>query len=407
MNAFADRIAALQASLPALPGVAALRADGLADLRRFGLPGRKLEAWKFTSLQVAEQRDWSLAANDAAPFSAALPDGVTLLPLARALAEQGETLAAVLAPASRDAASALVALNTALLRDGWLLDVAPGVVLPRPIHLDLRNTGRDGLANITCLVRLGAGARASLFESHAGTGWSNSRIKIELGEGADLLHARLQQQEADAFHAGLTEARLAAGASYRHVSLMLGGAVARHELAVTLAGTGARLDAQGLALAKGRAHLDHTLRLEHAAPGCSSNQLFKNVVDERGHAVFQGRIRVAPGAQQTDAQQLCRTLLLSDDAEVDTKPELEILADDVKCSHGATVGDLDANMLFYLRARGIDAATARRLLLDGFAAEILAAIDDADLRLPFATALQAWMLPDITVADESVTEEGA
>ncbi|MBP7063524.1 Fe-S cluster assembly protein SufD [Ferrovibrio sp.] len=390
MTGFADRIAALQTALPDLPGVAGLRADGLADLRRHGIPGRKLEAWKFTSLQAAGERDWSLAANDAAPFAAALPQGVTLQPLAQALAERGAELAQALAPASRDAASALTALNAALLRDGWLLEVAPGVNVPRPIHLDLRNQGRDGLANVTCLVRLGAGASASLLESHAGEGWSNSRIKIELAEGAELLHARLQQQTADAFHAGLTEVRLEARAAYRHVSLMLGGAVARHELAVTLAGEGASLDAQGLALAKGSAHLDHTLRLEHAAAGCSSNQLFKNVVDERGHAVFQGLIRVAPGAQKTDAQQLCRTLLLSDDAQVDTKPELEILADDVKCSHGATVGDLDANMLFYLRARGIDANTARRLLLEGFAAEILQAIPAQDMRLPFIAALETW-----------------
>lgn len=390
MSALTDRIAVLQAELPALPGVAALRAAGLADFQRFGIPTRKLEAWKFTSLQAVERQDWTLAANDAAPFAAALPEGVTLIPLAQALAEQGDMLAQLLAPSSHDASSALSALNAALLRDGWLLDVAPGVALPRPIHLDLRNDGANGLANITCLVRLGADASASLLETHAGDGWSNSRLKIDLGAGARLMHARLQQYSATAFHGALTEARLEAGSVYHHVSLMLGAAVARHELAVTLAGEGATFDAQGLSLARGKAHLDHTLRLEHAAANCSSNQLFKNVVDEQGHAVFQGMIRVAPGAQKTDAQQLCRTLLLSDHAEVDTKPELEILADDVKCSHGATVGDLDANMLFYLRARGIDDAAARRLLLEGFAAEILESITDMDMRLPFIAALETW-----------------
>jgi len=390
VSGFADHIATLQAELPALPAAQALRRSGLADLRRTGLPGRKVEAWKFTSLQPVEKRGWRLAANGAAPFAAPLPQGVKLVPIAEALAEQGEALAKALAPAGHEPADALVSLNAALLRDGWLLDVAPGVQLPKPIHLDLRNDDADGLANITCLLRLGEGASAALFESHEGGGFSNSRIKIELASGARLFHARLQRQAVDAYHAGLTEARLGAGAEYRHISLMLGAAIARHELAVTLAGEGAQLDAQGLSLARGKAHLDHTLRLAHEAPGCNSNQLFKNVVDDHGHAVFQGRIRVAPGAQQTDAQQLCRTLLLSDDAAIDTKPELEILADDVKCSHGATVGDLDANMLFYLRARGIDAALARRLLLEGFAAEILEAIPAGDLRLPFIAALEDW-----------------
>lgn len=410
MSALPDRLADLYAAAaPGLPGAAARRERALAAFRRQGLPTQRLESWKFTSLNAVEKRDWALAAkttvaNDSAPALAAhrlvfngghfdaaasslgtLPDGVTLTPLAA-----GTDFPDAAVP---DAAGhALVALNTALSADGWLLDIAPGVGLHLPVHVICH--GAAGLANPAFSLRLGAGAQATLVESHragAAPGWSNIAGRIALGKGAALSHVRLQTEAAEAIHSAYMAVTLAEAARYHHVSLMLGGAVARHEMAVTLAGEGAAADLFGLCLARGKAHLDHTLRLEHASPGCRSSQSFKHVVDDRGHAVFQGGIRVAPDAQRTDAQQITRTLLLSDHAQVDAKPELEILADDVKCSHGASIGDLDAGMLFYLRARGLDAAEAQRLMLAGFAWETVEAIADQEIRAHAASLVDGWL----------------
>ena len=387
MSGFAEKLGALAEGLPQ-DAATPLRAAGLAAFRRHGLPHKRLEQWKFTGLGDLDRGDWRLAANEALPFAGMpfgdLPEGARLKPLAEALAAEPGLLDDLM-PETAPAA-ALAALNAGLLSHGWLLDIAPGAVLDRPILF--KRMGQAGqLDNVTLFIRLGEGAQASLLESHAGAGWYNGVLRLRLGFGAALEHARILHGGADSYHIGYLDARLDKAARYRHASLLAGSGLARHEMAIALTGEAAEADISGLALPRGDGHLDHTLRLEHAAAHCRSAQLFKNAVDDAGHAVFQGGIRVAPGAQRTDAQQLCRTLLLSDEAQVDAKPELEILADDVSCSHGATVGDLDAMMLFYMQARGIPAAIARRLLLEGFAEEIADALEDDALRAPFAEAV--------------------
>ena len=387
MSGFAEKLGALAEGLPR-DAAAPLRAAGLAAFRRHGLPHKRLEQWKFTGLGDLDRGDWRLAANEALPFAGMpfgdLPEGARLKPLAEALAAEPGLLDDLM-PETAPAA-ALAALNAGLLSHGWLLDIAPGAVLDRPILF--KRMGQAGqLDNVTLFIRLGEGAPASLLESHAGAGWYNGVLRLRLGFGAALEHARILHGGADSYHIGYLDARLDKAAHYRHASLLAGSGLARHEMAIALTGEAAEADISGLTLPRGDGHLDHTLRLEHAAAHCRSAQLFKNAVDDAGHAVFQGGIRVAPGAQRTDAQQLCRTLLLSDEAQVDAKPELEILADDVSCSHGATVGDLDAMMLFYMQARGIPAAIARRLLLEGFAEEIADALEDDALRAPFAEAV--------------------
>lgn len=422
MNAFADSIVEMQQGLGKAPAgkvgveLTARRERGIAAFRRFGLPHRKLENWHFTGLAALDRAGWHLAQRDAAPamprllpgeswrlaFSGGrlalsqsaltnLPSGLRIRALSAALAEEGESLLNDLRPATNDAAAALAALNDALLSDGWLIELEPGLKLDRPLHLAFENG--SGIANLTGLVRLGAGAEATLVESWSGrgAGWSNAVQHIMLDEGAAMQHVRLQLEDSEATHTSLTQLVLERSARYHHFSLMQGGRIARHELALELSGEGAVAELSGLLLAKAQAHLDQTLRLAHEAPGCISRQDFRNIVDERGQGVFQGRIRVAPGAQKTAAEQLCRSLLLSDHAAIDTKPELEILADDVTCSHGATVGDLDPASLFYLRARGIGEAEARRLLLMGFAEEALEAIADTALRGHVEAEVLRWL----------------
>lgn len=401
------------------PAVKARRQAALDAFRTLGLPNQKLESWKFTGLNALERQSWALpAANeasvDAARLAAAaladsyrlvfvngrfdakasrlagLPSGVTLLPLSQA----ADMLPDALAAAGADRAVSLSELNAALASDGMVLLLADDVVLDKPVEIVA--FGAPALVNLRHLVRLGRNAKATLVENYrdgglAAAGWNNIFAALDIGTGAELAHIRLQGEAPTAYHAALGRVTVADDARYVHVSVQTGGAMARHELHIDYTGRNAEIDVQGLVLARGTAHLDHTLRLHHATPDCRSNQLFKHVVDDQGHAVFQGLIRVAPHAQKTDAQQLTRTLLLADRAQIDTKPELEILADDVKCSHGASIGDVDAQQLFYMRARGISAGEARRLLLSGFAYEVVEHVPEGALRDYVEAFVEAWL----------------
>jgi Fe-S cluster assembly protein SufD len=422
---FVEQLAgAYRAAASSLPGaktpaVAARRDAALEAFRRLGLPNHKLESWKFTGLNALERQSWSLPANDgdvdaarlkaaalavdsyrlvfingrfdaAASKIGALPKGVILLPLGQA----GDAVQDALVAAGDDRAVSLSELNAALASDGVVLLLDDGVQLDRPV--EILNFGTPALVNLRHLIRLGRHAQATVLESYrdggiAQPGWSNVFAHVAVGEGARLTHIRLQGENPAAYHAALGRVSIGAGAHYAHVSVQAGAALARHELHVAFAGGNATADIQGLVLARGKAHLDHTLFLHHAVPECRSNQLFKHVVDDEGHAVFQGGIRVAPHAQKTDAQQLSRTLLLADRTQIDTKPELEILADDVKCSHGASIGDVDAQQMFYMQARGIPAHEARRLLLSGFAHEVVSAVPEGALRDHVEGFVEAWL----------------
>ena len=422
---FVDQLAgAFQAAAGTLPGaqnpaIAARRIAALDAFRRLGLPNHRLESWKFTGLNALERQSWTLPANeagiDAVRLQAAvlktqsyrlvfvngrfdasasrigtLPPGVRLLPLSAA----GADLNDVLATAGTDRTVALSELNAALASDGVVLHLDEGVQLDRPV--EILAFGLPALVNLRHLIRLGRNATATVIESYrdggmAQPGWTNVFAHIEVGAGARLSHIRLQGENVAAYHAALGKVAVSTGARYAHVSVQAGAALARHELHVDFVGGDAEVDVQGLVLARGAAHLDHTLFLHHAVPDCRSNQLFKHVVDDQGHAVFQGGIRVAPQAQKTDAQQLSRTLLLADRAQIDTKPELEILADDVKCSHGASIGDVDAQQMFYMQARGIPAHEARRLLLSGFAHEVVSAVPEGALRDHVEAFVEAWL----------------
>ncbi|MEQ8345574.1 MAG: Fe-S cluster assembly protein SufD [Sneathiellaceae bacterium] len=408
-----------QAARPGLPGhddeaVDARRAAAFAAADALGLPNRRVEDWKFTSSHALSRlqpgpRDAAPAAPDWAAMLAgwpldgaavlvladgavqdglsagALPDGVTVQRLGEAL----PGLADLLQPLEGGAETTPANLNLALAEEGFLVDVAAGARPDRPLVLVHLTAGADGAAmhHLRHRLRLAEDAALTLVELHlsaaiAAPAWSNLLTDVELAPGAQLDHLRIgRAADGDrALRTGLLRGDLAAGSAYRATALALGGQLVRDEIDIRLSGAGASCRLDGLNLAAGNDHLDSTLRVAHEAGGCRSDQHYRAIADDHGHAVFQGRIAVAPDAQKSDAHQLVRALLLSDDAVADAKPELEILADDVQCSHGASIGDLDEEALFYLQARGIGRGAARNILIGAFTAEILAGIARADWR---------------------------
>ncbi len=396
-----------------------------AAIERFdelGFPTRRNEAWRFTDLKPLRRANFAPAGENAgaAPdleawlypgkthrivlvdgrFSPALskvgnlPKGVCLADTAQTLTERPDLLAEAFDETDTVGGQAFASLNAALFADGFVLAVDPGVALERPIEVLHIGQARERSSQLRNLVRLGDGAHATLIETFAGGAdhWTNAVDVIALGAGAALCHAKLQDEVATSVHFAQVRTVLASKARYESFVLTLGGGLARHEIFVTFAGEGAACGLFGVSLLRGEQESTIATFVDHAAPQCATREYFKSVVDDRAHGVFLGRIAVREGAQKTDANQLNKNLLLSPRANIDTKPELEILADDVKCSHGATVGDLDEAALFYLEARGIPAPEARRMLIEAFAAEAIEQIkDDLALRAHFAAQVQRWL----------------
>jgi Fe-S cluster assembly protein SufD len=392
-----------------LPGDSALRAAAASAFRSAGLPGgtqqRRIEAWKYTSLRpVAEAR----FRQDATPRHEAetILAGLPLLDAPRIVFIDG-TLRSDLSsmPATGFASFAqqpdfgtlswpdrepMVALNTMLAADGAALHVPAG-----------RNGGTLQLVSIAASdadfhprhsIRLDKGAQLTLLEVSAGQGayLLNTVAEIHVAEGAHLTHIRLQDEASTAFHVSTTYADIQAGATYDSFTLNLGARLSRTEVRAQLTGSGAVAHLNAAQILAGSQHADFTSVVGHAAPGCTSRQTVKNVLAGQSRGVFQGKIEVARDAQKTDGYQMNQALLLSPYAEVDTKPELEIFADDVKCSHGATVGELDAEQLFYLRSRGIPDAEARSILVRAFLAEALDAVVDNAIRGRLEAAVGQW-----------------
>jgi len=421
-DALTDRFAALAPSLPGGARLRGLRAAGLERFRAAGLPTPAVEAWKYTNLDALQALglapapapttpvrvpETEIAALDGyravlvngrfAPDLSALdglPRGATVESLAALSARDPAALEAELGPAPE--ALPLVALNTAFVDDGLVVRLARGVVLDKPIHVISVGAPADGghaTFHPRHLVRLEPGAAATVVESHVGSGgyFVNSVVDLRLGEGAALKHYVLQKQSAEAFHVAALRLALAARAAYEGFVLHTGARLARHELRARIEGEGVDCRVNGLYLVAGEGHVDDTTFIDHAAPGSRSRQLFKGVLDDRARGVFQGRVLVRPHAQKTDAHQLSRALLLSRRAEMDGKPELEIYADDVRCSHGATIGNLDQEPMFYLMSRGIDPATAYRMLVEAFANEALDEISSPVVRAAFGTPVADWL----------------
>ena len=267
------------------------------------------------------------------------------------------------------------ALNTVFLADGLYVNVPDGAALETPIEIIHFSTSRDkpAITNPRALIVIGKGARATIVERFFGTQtyFTNAVTEISLAEGAILDHVKLQQESPQAYHIANTQIVQAAKSTFTTHYLAFGGALVRNEVRVRFDGEHAEATVNGLYLASGKQHLDNFTVIDHAKPNCASHELYKGILDERAHGVFNGKILVRKDAQKTDAKQTNKVLLLSDDATINTKPQLEIFADDVKCTHGATIGQLDATQLFYLQSRGIPLDAARRLLTFAFANDIV------------------------------------
>ncbi|MBI3823710.1 MAG: Fe-S cluster assembly protein SufD [Planctomycetes bacterium] len=267
------------------------------------------------------------------------------------------------------------ALNTSLLSDGAVIVVPDGKVVEYPIEIVYlsRPGDKSCVGSPRSLVRIGKNAQALVIERFLGerTYFTNAVTEIAVGAGAVLNHVKIQDESATAYHIANTQIVMAARSNFTTHYLSLGGALVRNEVRVRFDGEHAEATVNGLYLASGKQHIDNFTVIDHAQPNCASHELYKGILDDKAHGVFNGKILVRKDAQKTDAKQTNKVLLLSDDATINTKPQLEIFADDVKCTHGATIGQLDAAQLFYLQSRGIPLDAARRLLTFAFANDIV------------------------------------
>lgn len=392
--------------------LAVTHGDGLERFAKAGLPTTRMEAWKFTNLRGLDKLtlvpalDASMVAVDAIPTALDTPgprlvfvagqfradlshlDGLPAGVVLQALPGDG------MAPAGE---GVLRALNGALPSAGALLQVGAGVTLATPVEL-VFIAATDGdqasLWNPRIRIDVADGAEATIIEHHVGamgTYVSNIVADVTVGPAARLHHYKLQAESLDAWHLANVDTHLAADAVYDGFVLNLGARLSRHEARHLLDGTGIDARISGAYAIAGQQVSDITTLIDHARPHCTSREVVKGVIDGQARAVFQGKIVVRPDAQKSDGYQLNRALLLSDGAEINSKPELEIYADDVKCSHGATAGELDEDQMFYLRARGIPRDAARVLLIGAFLDEALEEIIDEGVRSHFRARAEAWM----------------
>jgi Fe-S cluster assembly protein SufD len=277
-----------------------------------------------------------------------------------------------------------------------VITVSPGAIIDRPIHLAFITSGATPAAMFTrSLAVIGSGARASVIETHEGPDRSdyqvNTVLQAVVGDDAQLDHVKVTREGSAALHVGTLLANIGARARYNELGFTTGGAVVRNQMFVRLAGEGTVAGIRGVSLLAGGQHADTTLVIDHAAAGSESREVFKAVVDDNARAVFQGKITVRQEAQKTDAKMMARALLLSDSAEANCKPELEIFADDVQCGHGATTGTLDDQLKFYLMARGISEKEAEALLIQAFAAEVVEAVEHLGMRDALLDATLEWL----------------
>jgi Fe-S cluster assembly protein SufD len=290
----------------------------------------------------------------------------------------------------------MIALNAAFATDGMLIDIADDAVPARPLHIVHVATRPSVAAFTRSLVRIGNRARVTLVESFVATEsakayQAHDAVVIWIGDDSDLQHVRVMEDAGDAANIATAIVTVGARTKFNTFSLTTGGGVSRYQSFITLAGVDSELSTNSVHLLRDKQHGDCTFVIEHAAPNCLSRELFRAVLDDRAHSVFQGRINVHQIAQKTDGKMMSRALLLSDEAEIDNKPELEIFADDVQCGHGATIGALDDSLLFYLRARGLPEKAAQALLIQAFVGEAMESIVNDDLRDVAISAAERWL----------------
>lgn len=415
-NHYLADYARIAGSLPGanVPWLGRIRTAALDAFAERGFPTKRDEEWKYTSVADFEQHaflampgsrdDADTAAivrnfaieNDAAHLMVfhngryapalsspgILPAGATLKSLADVLTTTPDMLEPYLANSEQQ--PAFDALNGAFMADGAFLHLKRGTVLETPVHLLFLSTQEASASHLRNIIVAEEGAQATVIEHYAGTDgalyFTNVVTRVFAAGNAVIEHHKLQQEAGNAFHVAGIHAIQQRDSHFTSNSFTLGGALTRNDITTIFDAAGCDATLNGLYLVGGQQHVDNHTRIDHRMPNGTSRENYRGVLDGRSHAVFNGKVIVHPGAQKTNAFQANHNLLLSREAEIDTKPQLEIHADDVKCNHGATIGQLDETQLFYLRSRGIDAVVARNLLVHAFAHDVIEHIRVASLR---------------------------
>lgn len=411
--------------LPGSVPVQDVRRKAFEDFSATGLPTRRLEAWKYTDLRMLLRSvaPLALSPDSAARARAAaavksleihdsqklvLVDGVFAPELSDAAVNEGvrfQTLQSILSDESNavraDLLKTLVSdpmlsLNAALATDGVVVFILADARPMKPVHIVHVTTASNVSVATRSLIKVDAKAKVTLVESFvsaegAQAYQTHDATVLWVGDGAEVQHIRLMEEADDAANISTAVVTMGSDCQFNTFSLTSGGAVSRYQSFITLAGENSSLTTNGVNLLRREQHGDCTFVIDHAVPNCTSREVFRAVLDDRARSVFQGRLVVKPDAQKTDGKMMTRALLLSDDAEVDNKPELEIFADDVACGHGATVGALDESLLFYLRARGLPEHEAQALLIQAFVGETLESIADESLREIATNAAVRWL----------------
>jgi Fe-S cluster assembly protein SufD len=428
-TALLEEFAAAEARLPGSDWLRRLRREAIGAFSALGLPHRRIEEWKYTDLRAALKEAYPLAAGEKsasddarAAFAAAFPDtgsdeNFVRFADGRGTAHGGAAGASpFLAPIvgnppawlkaelERETAvrgDAVTALNTAFFTDGAVLDIPDGAEIDMPLHLQFaggtESAGGESRASVFVrnVIRVGKGAKVTLVESHLGSASAarqvNAVTQLIVGEGAEVTHLEFVATAEGSLHLGKHFVTLGAGAVYKPFMLTIGAGLVRNELLLAFAGEGSELDLGGAFLADHNGHADTTLVIDHAVPRCKSREFLKGVLDGAARGIFQGKVIVRPGAQKTDGKQMARALMLSPNAEFDSKPELEIFADDVVCGHGSTSAELDEDLVFYCRSRGIPLEEAKALLIESFIGEVIDKIEHEALRDAFMGLARRWL----------------
>ncbi|MGJ0395573.1 MAG: Fe-S cluster assembly protein SufD [Methylocystis sp.] len=402
-------------------GAPRLRAAAWAAFSAFGLPSRRVESWHYTDLKTAMGRPAPLATASHAALSlprahdslrlvtldgvfrpdlsdtARLPEGVAVQSLRDALAQGEPHVMSALASVDIGAQDSVLALNAALMQDGVVVEIASGTRIGRAIELATLSSAEAAQSTYTrALVMLGEGAQATLVETlgarSAASAQDNNALVLRLAQNARVdLVTHLSGGVEHSIRVASLLAHLDAGATINSFALIEGDGLLRRQIFARLDGEMARAVFNGATLGRGRLHADTTLTVDHAKPNGASRECFRNILDDQSVGVFQGKVIVRPGAQKTDGAMQSKALLLSGQATMNNKPELEIFADDVQCGHGATCGRLDKDQLFYLSARGLPRREAEALLIEGFANEAMEAIEDDQLKAFLVDRVSAWL----------------
>jgi len=428
-QAISESFEAVAEKLPGSAAVKARRAQAIGAFSGLGLPHRRIEEWKYTDLRVNVKEVLAPAVEDKTPVTIAellvalgplahvdahrfvfvnghhraeLDDvadvrGLKIAAVGDLLVSATEDMSAMLA-STPEGGDAVEALNTAFMTDGAAVRVAEGASVAKPLMIVFVRAGSQASSvAVRNFVTAEAGANATVIEAHVVLPGAspdvqlNALTEVTVGKGATLHHAKVAVDEGKALHLSNCDVTLDADATYRNFQFSAGLGLARNGLNIIFEGEGSKLDLSGAYLARHSEHIDTTLVVDHAVPRCESRELFKGVIDGHGRGVFQGKIIVRPDAQKTDGKQMSQALMLSEDAEFDSKPELEIFADDVVCGHGTTAAELDADLLFYCRSRGIPEKEARALMIESFIGEAIEKVENESLRDALAAYAMQWL----------------